>query len=148
MRESDKIVEVEKKRLQEAREEAELMERAAAETESDSGEESVWESEWEGFSDNEDKQAKKKRPERKSLSQRNKIKRRKDAQRKAVHEAKMKAKEQQVQEIKRLAKSVEEKEKARAAVKQALEQRNAELADEEDDGEELELRKKQFGKAP
>ena len=40
------------------------------------------------------------------------------------------------------------KEKARAAVKQALEQRNAELADEEDDGEELELRKKQFGKAP
>ncbi|KAI4939757.1 uncharacterized protein J4E92_001043 [Alternaria infectoria] len=148
MRESDKIVEVEKKRLQEAREEAELMERAAAETESDSGEESVWESEWEGFSDNEDKQAKKKRPERKSLSQRNKIKRRKDAQRKAVHDAKMKAKEQQVQEIKRLAKSVEEKEKARAAVKQALEQRNAELADEEDDGEELELRKKQFGKAP
>jgi nucleolar protein 53 len=147
MRESDKAVEAEKKRLQEAREEAELMERAAADTESDSGEESVWESEWEGFSDNEDKEAKKKRPERKSLSQRNKIKRRKEAQRKAVHEAKMKAKEQQVQEIKRLAKSVEEKEKAREAVRQALEQKNAELA-EEDDGEEVELRKKQFGKTP
>jgi len=147
MRESDKAVEAEKKRLQEAREEAELMERAAAETESDSGEESVWESEWEGFSDNENKEAKKKRPERKSLSQRNKIKRRKEAQRKAVHEAKMKAKEQQVQEIKRLAKSVEEKEKAREAVRQALEQKNAELADE-DDGEEVELRKKQFGKTP
>ena len=81
------------------------------------------------------------------MSQRNKIKRRKEAQRKAVHEAKMKAKEQQVQEIKRLAKSVEEKEKAREAVRQALEKKNAELA-EEDDGEEVELRKKQFGKTP
>jgi nucleolar protein 53 len=59
----------------------------------------------------------------------------------------MKAKEQQVQEIKRLAKSVEEKEKAREAVRQALEKKNAELA-EEDDGEEVELRKKQFGKTP
>lgn len=146
MRESDKIVEEEKKRLQEAREEAELMERAAAETESDSGEESVWESEWEGFSDSENKETKKKRPERKSLSQRNKIKKRKEAERKAKHDAKMKAKEQQVQEIKRLAKSVEEKEKARAAVRKALEEKNAELV--EDDGGEIELRKKQFGKAP
>lgn len=146
MRESDKIVEAEKKRLQEAREEAERMERAAAETDSDSGEESVWESEWEGFSDNENKEVKKKRPERKTISQRNKIKKRKEAERKAKHEAKIKAKEQQLQEIKRLAKSVEEKEKARAAVRQALEQQNAEAT--EDDGEEIELRKRQFGKAP
>ncbi|KAF1838099.1 P60-like protein [Decorospora gaudefroyi] len=148
MRESDKVVEAEKKRLQEAREEAERMERAAAEPESDSGEESVWESEWEGFSDNEDKEMKKKRPERKTLSQRNKIKRRKEAERKATHETKMKAKEQQVQEIKRLAKSVEEKEKARAAVQQALLDKNAELASEDEAGNEVELRKKQFGKAP
>lgn len=146
MRESDKVVEAEKKRLEEAREEAERMERAAAETESDSGEESVWESEWEGFSDNENKEVKKKRPERKTISQRNKIKKRKEAERKAKHEAKMKAKEQQLQEVKRLAKSVEEKEKARAAVLQALEKQNAEVV--EDDGEEIELRKKQFGKAP
>lgn len=146
MRESDKVVEAEKKRLEEAREEAERMERAAAETESDSGEESVWESEWEGFSDNENKEVKKKRPERKTISQRNKIKKRKEAERKAKHEAKMKAKEQQLQEVKRLAKSVEEKEKARAAVRQALEKQNAEAV--EDDGEEIELRKKQFGKAP
>ncbi|EOA86900.1 hypothetical protein ACJQWK_08958 [Exserohilum turcicum] len=146
MRESDKIVEAEKKRLEEAREEAERMERAAAEIESDSGEESVWESEWEGFSDSENKEAKKKRPERKTPSQRNKIKKRKEGERKAKHEAKMKAKEQQLQEIKRLAKSVEEKERARATVRQALEQKNAE--EFEDDGEEVELRKKQFGKAP
>ncbi|EFQ86894.1 hypothetical protein CFE70_008169 [Pyrenophora teres f. teres 0-1] len=147
LRQGAKELEAEKKRLQEAREEAERMERAAAETESDSGEESVWESEWEGFSDSENKEIKKKRPERKSLSQRNKIKRRKEAQRKATHEAKMKAKEQQLQEVKRLTKSVEEKEKARAEKIKALEQLNAEL-DSEDDGEEIELRKKQFGKAP
>ncbi|OAL04171.1 P60-like protein [Phaeosphaeriaceae sp. SRC1lsM3a] len=147
MRESDKAVEAEKLRLQEAREEAERMERAAAETESDSGEESVWESEWEGFSENEDDKLKKKRPERKSLSQRNKIKRRKEAERKAKHEAKMKAKEQQVQEIKKLAKSVEEKEKARAAVREALENKTLDIMSD-DDGEEEELKKRQFRKHP
>ncbi|KAH7398458.1 ribosome biogenesis protein Nop53/GLTSCR2 [Pyrenochaeta sp. MPI-SDFR-AT-0127] len=147
MRESDKAVEAEKKRLQEAREEAERMERAAAESESDSGEESVWESEWEGFSENEDGGLKLKRPERKSLSQRNKIKRRKEAERKAKHDAKVKAKEQQVLEIKRLAKSVEAKEKARATIQDALVKKNAELLSD-DEGEEVELRKKQFGKAP
>jgi nucleolar protein 53 len=143
MRESDKAVEAEKKRLQEAQEEAELMERAAAETESDSGEESVWESEWEGFSENEDKKIKAKRPERKSLSQRNKIKRRKEAERLARHEAKMKKKEQQVQEIKKLAKSVEAKEKARAAVREALENKTLELVSDDEGGDE-ELKKKQF----
>lgn len=146
MRESDKAVDAEKKRLQEAREEAEIMERAAAETESDSGEESVWESEWEGFSENEDK-VKAKRPERKTPSQRNKIKRRKEAERLARHEAKMKAKEQQVQEIKKLAKSVEAKEKARAAVKEALENKSLELVSEDEDNEE-ELKKRQFRKHP
>lgn len=147
MRESDKAVDTEKKRLQEAKEEAERMERAAVESESDSGEESVWESEWEGFSGDEENKLKTKRPERKSLSQRNKIKRRKEAVRKATHEAKMKAKEQQVQEIKKLAKSVEAKEKARDAVRQALEDKVNEITSE-DEGEEIELRKKQFGKAP
>jgi nucleolar protein 53 len=147
MRESDKAVEAEKQRLQEAREEAELMERAAAETESDSGEESVWESEWEGFSGDEENKLKKKRPERKTLTQRNKIKRRKDAERTAKHEAKMKAKEQQVQEIKKLAKSVEAKEKARAAVREALENKTLELVSDDEGGEE-ELKKKQFRKHP
>jgi nucleolar protein 53 len=146
MRESDKAVEAEKRRLQEAREEAERMERAAAETESDSGEESVWESEWEGFSENEDDKLKKKRPERKSLSQRNKIKRRKEAERLARHEGKMKAKEQQVQEIKKLAKSVEAKEKARAAVREALENKTLDVVSD-DDGDE-ELKRRQFRKHP
>jgi len=142
MRESDKAVDAEKQRLEDARKEAEIMERATAETESDSGEESVWESEWEGFSENESKVTAK-RPERKTPSQRNKIKRRKEAERKARHDAKMKAKEQQVQEIKKLAKSVEAKEKARAAVREALENKTLELVSDDEGGEE-ELKKKQF----
>ena len=50
-------------------------------------------------------------------------------------------------QIKKLAKSVEAKEKARDAVRQALENNVNELSSE-DEGEEIELRKKQFGKAP
>ncbi|KZM25881.1 uncharacterized protein EKO05_0009156 [Ascochyta rabiei] len=149
IKESEKAVADEKKRLQEAQEEAERMERAAAESESDSGEESVWESEWEGFSEEEGK-TKAKRPERKSATQRNKIKRRKDAERQAKHDAKMKAKDQQVQMIKALAKSVEEKERSRdAARSMALAiQAEAEGTLDVQDGEELELRKKQFGRIP
>lgn len=149
IKESEKAVADEKKRLQEAQEEAERMERAAADTESDSGEESVWESEWEGFSEDEGK-TKAKRPERKSATQRNKIKRRKEAERAAKHEAKMKAKEQQVQMIKALAKSVEEKERSRDAAKAMALAIQAEAIGTLDiqDGEDLELRKKQFGKIP
>lgn len=149
IKESEKAVADEKKRLQEAQEEAERMERAAADTESDSGEESVWESEWEGFSEDEGK-TKAKRPERKSATQRNKIKRRKEAERTAKHESKMKAKEQQVQMIKALAKSVEEKERSRDAAKAMALAIQAEANGTLDiqDGEDLELRKKQFGKIP
>lgn len=147
MRESDKAVDAEKKRLEEARAEAENLERAAAETESDSGEESVWESEWEGFSENEAAKTKVKRPERKSHAERNKLKRRKEAERLAKHEAKMKAKEQQVLQIKKLAKSVEAKERARAAVKEALENNAIEIVSDDEGGDE-ELRKRQLRKHP
>jgi len=140
MRESDKAVEAEKKRLQEAREEAATLERAAVESESDSGEESVWESEWEGFSENEDASLRKKRPERKTQAQRNKIKKRKDAEKAAKHDAKMKAKEQQVLKIKELAKSVEAKEKARATVREALETN----VESDDEGGDEELTKRQI----
>lgn len=144
-REGDKAIEAEKKRLQEAREEAERLERAmdVSESESDKNE-SAWESEWEGFSEEEENSLKQKRPERKTPAQRNKINRRKAAEGQAKHEARMKAKERQAQRIKELAKSVEEKEKARDAL------RNTSLITKEDsssenDGEEV-LRKKRFGK--
>jgi nucleolar protein 53 len=146
-REGEKEVEAEKKRLQEAREEAERMERAIAaaqesEAESDKNE-SAWESEWEGFSDAEEGGLKQKRPERKTPAQRNKINRRKEAERKAKHEAKMKAKEKQVQRIKELAKSVAEKEKAREAARQVALITKDDISS--DEVEEV-LRKKRFGK--
>ena len=144
-REGDKAVEAEKERLREAQEEAERMERAMAVSDSeDDANESAWESEWEGFSGDEDKAAKQKRPERKTPAQRNKFKRRKEAEGKAKHDARMKAKEQQLQRIKELQKSVEEKEKAREALKSmTLVETND--APSEDEGEEV-LRKKRFGK--
>ncbi|CAI6276117.1 unnamed protein product [Periconia digitata] len=151
-RESDKAVEAEKKRLQEAQEEAERMERALVESDSDSdANESAWESEWEGFSDGEDAESKKlktKRPERKTPAQRNKIKRRKEAEGLAKHNAQMKAKEQQLQRIKELAKSVEEKEEARADIKRqlALLPNDPTTADDDDDAGDEELRKRRLGK--
>ena len=147
-REGDKEVEAEKKRLKEAEEEAARMDRAIKAAEEmekeEDGNESAWESEWEGFSDEEGK-LKIKRPERKTPAQRNKIKRRKDAERKAVHDAKVKAKEQQLQEVKRLAKSIKEKEEKKAAALAAVKETSGNSSDEE---EEEELRRKRFGRHP
>ncbi|KAJ4352437.1 uncharacterized protein N0V89_007785 [Didymosphaeria variabile] len=141
-REGDKAVEAEKQRLQEAQEEAERMERAMVESDSESdGNESAWESEWEGFSDEEN--TKQKRPERKTPAQRNKFKRKKAAEGQVKHEARMKAKEQQLRRIKELQKSVEEKEKAREALRNMTLVETKEESD--DEGEEV-LRKKRFGK--
>jgi nucleolar protein 53 len=144
-REGDKAVEAEKRRLQEAKEEAERLERilAAADSETD-GNESTWESEWEGFSENEEEEVKNKRPERKTTAQRNRIKRRKAVEGQAKHEKRMKAKEQQLQRIKELTKSVAEKEKARAELREMVPVPQDDTSSE-DDGNEV-LRKKRFGK--
>lgn len=146
-REGAKEVEAEKKRLREAEEEAARIERilaAQAEPEPESdGNESTWESEWEGFSDEENK-GKKKRPERKTPAQRNRIKRRKEEERREKHEAKMKEKLRQAERIKEIAKAVEEKEKARQEAALVAKIVNADETDEE--AEEV-LRKKRFGKA-
>lgn len=147
-REGEKAIEAEKKRLQEAREEAERLERIMAASESDSdGNESAWESEWEGFSDNEKPAAKSKRPERKTPAQRNKFKRRKAAEGQAKHEARMKAKEQQLQRIKELVKSVAEKEKAQAELQAMNPAPQDELSESEEEGAEV-LRKRSLGKHP
>ncbi|EON60996.1 hypothetical protein W97_00206 [Coniosporium apollinis CBS 100218] len=146
-REGEKEVEAEKKRLAEAREEAERLERAVAaeEREHESAWESEWESEWEGFQSEaeEAEKLKMKRPERKTQAERNKIKRRKEAERLAVHEAGMKAKEQQQRRIRELAKEVEAKERARKQT-QAL----VVAGDEVSSDEEEVLRRRQFGKVP
>ena len=147
-REGKKEVEAELKRRKEAQEDAERQVRivaAAAEAEAeDDNAESAWESEWEGIeSEVEGGALNKKRPERKTPSQRNKINRRKEAERKAKHDAKLKARDQQLQQIKKLRKEVEAKEKAEAAA-QALAVVNDDTSS--DEGEEV-LRKKRFGKA-
>ncbi|KAF2143823.1 uncharacterized protein K452DRAFT_268244 [Aplosporella prunicola CBS 121167] len=147
-REGQKEIEAEKKRLQEAREDQERLERAMAaaqesEHESD-GNESAWDSEWEGIqSEAEESHLKQKRPERKTPTQRNKIKRRKEAERQAKWEAQMKKREQQAMQIKELAKQIEEKEKAK---KEQMALAKAEESSSEE--EEEVLRKRKFGKAP
>ncbi|KAJ9627808.1 hypothetical protein H2203_003026 [Taxawa tesnikishii (nom. ined.)] len=100
-REGEKEVEAERKRLKEAQEEAERLEKALAEAAkpdpvSDEEYESAWESEWEGIqSESEESHLNKKRPERKTQAERNKIKRRKEAERQAKWEQQMKKREEQ-----------------------------------------------------
>ncbi len=148
-REGDKAVEAERKRLRDAREEAERLERAMAASESnDEAHESAWESEWEGFSEDDDSNLKTKRPERKTPAQRNRIKRRKAAASLAKHEARTKAKDRQALRIKELIESVAEKEKAQAALLAIeLPAPQADNVSDDDDGDEI-LRKKPFGKHP
>ena len=146
--EGAKAVEAERKRLAALEAEAEKLEaarRSAAEAEAAEAkaELSEWDedSAWEGFeSGAEDVNIKAKRPERKTQAQRNKIKRRKEEERKKKHEAAMKRKEQQAAEIKKIAKAVEERERALALAK-------VELSDgESDGGDDVELRRRQLGK--
>lgn len=146
-RAGEKEVVAEKKRLQEAEEERLRQERAAAaaaesDPESDDGNESAWESEWEGIqSEAEDSYLKQKRPERKTTQQRSKANKRKEVERQAKWDAQMKKKHHQAEQIKQLAKEIEEKEKLKA--EQAL------IKNDESSGDEEEvIRKKKFGKAP
>jgi nucleolar protein 53 len=104
---------------------------------------SEWEedSAWEGFeSGNEDVRLNAKRPERKTQVQRNKIKRRKEAERQAKMAADIKKKNEQTAQLKKIKKALDEKDLARA---EALI-----VADDSDlsDGDDLELRRRKLGK--
>ncbi|KAI9724058.1 MAG: hypothetical protein M1812_000776 [Candelaria pacifica] len=110
-----KEVNAERKRLQAAEAESDKLERAAAsareqENEVDSGDESAWdglESEMEA-----DESLMRKRPERKTPAQKNKIKRRKELEREALWGAQMKKRARQAEKIRSIAKAVEAKERA------------------------------------
>ncbi|GAB1195240.1 hypothetical protein APSETT444_004495 [Aspergillus pseudonomiae] len=131
-----KEVEAEKKRLEEERKEEERQ-RLIAEAKNDDGEvKSDDESAWEGFESEYETPdwLKKKRPERKTKAQRNKINRRKEAERQAKWEAQMKKKEDQVELAKSLAEKLEQ---------QALER--AESSDSEGEGDDTVLRRKPLG---
>lgn len=96
------------------------------------------ESAWEGFeSEYEGSEwLHKKRPERKTQAQRNKIKRRKEAERKAKWEEQMKKRDAQAAEVQAIAESFQEKE----ANKNQLEKQE----DNSEEGDDEILRKKQF----
>ncbi|KAM7214321.1 Ribosome biogenesis protein Nop53/GLTSCR2 [Rhypophila decipiens] len=146
---SNQVVEGEKKRLAEL--EAERLRqiaaaKSAAEAEAAEARKdlSEWEEEsaWEGIeSGGEELVAgaiSKKKKERKTQAQRNKIKRRKEAERLAKHEAAMKKKRQQLEKISELAEEVYQKEKAMEVAK-------IEMSDDSEGDDEV-LRRRQLGK--
>ncbi|EAQ87163.1 hypothetical protein CHGG_03782 [Chaetomium globosum CBS 148.51] len=146
--ESEKAVEAERKRLEAVEAERIKMEaaaRSAAEAEAAEARAdlSEWEddSAWEGFeSAGEEMSVKTKRPRRKTQAERNKIKRRKEEERKAKHEAAMKRRRAQEERIKQIALEVAEKERQ-------MELEKVEMSDgSDDDGNEIELRRRQLGK--
>lgn len=145
--EGEKELAAEQKRLAATEEERAKLEAAArsaaeaAEAEA-RAELSEWEedSAWEGFeSGTEDVRLNAKRPERKTPAQRNRIKRRKEDERKAKMAGNIKKKNEQAAQIKKIAKAVAEKEKARALARVQTE-------DSSSDGDDLELRRRKLGK--
>jgi nucleolar protein 53 len=145
--ESDKAIDAEQKRL--AAQEAERIRMEAASrsaAEADAAEAraelSEWDedSEWEGFqSGGEELSVSVKRPERKTPAQRNKIKRRKEEERRLKHEVKTQLKKEQAERIKQIAQEVALREQALAVI-------HAEEDDGDVEGNEEVLRRKQLGK--
>lgn len=134
-----KEVEAEKKRLEEARKEQERLEMIEAGKDDDGETKSDDESAWEGF-ESEYEQPEwlsKKRPERKSKTQRNKVIRRKEAERKVKWEARMKQKEEQAAQAKSIAAQVKDSEQGQGSD-----------ADSDGEGDETVLRRKPLGRAP
>lgn len=140
--EGQREVEAEKKRSREAELEQERLDRiAAAEgTERDADVQTEDESAWEGFeSDYEGAEwLKKRRPERKTPAERNKVKRRKEAERREKWEKKMKEREKQQRQIGEIAKQMKIEAKASAMVK-------AEPEKPEEVNDRV-LRRRKFGK--
>ena len=148
-REGEKEVEAEEKRLKDEADEAARMEKALSEAAkpdpvSDEEYESAWESEWEGIQSEGEKQAwlNKKRPERKTPAERNKVNRRKEAERQAKWDAAMKKRDEQQRRIKEIAKEMQKREQSRQ------QQIAVEHQDSSEESEDEVLRRRRFGKNP
>ncbi|KAF2103554.1 P60-like protein [Rhizodiscina lignyota] len=144
----------ERQRLESARAETELADRVAKSAEearlADEEDQSEWESEWEGFvSEREEAEEEnaawlnKKRPERKTQAERNKIQRRKEEERRKKAEEKLKERERQLQRIKALAQEAEAKKKSMAS---SLVAHTEGSSEDEIDGQTQVLRRKRLGK--
>jgi nucleolar protein 53 len=146
--EGERELQAEKKRQDEAeaeriKQEASAKSAAEAEAAEAKADLSEWEedSAWEGFeSGTEDVKLSAKRPERKTQVQRNRIKRRKEEERKAKMAADIKKKNVQVTEAKKIAKALSEKAKQK---KLALIENDD---DDSSEGDDLELRRRKLGK--
>ena len=121
--EGAKEVEAEKRRLREAALEQERLDRIVAAQNEREDYQSEDESAWEGFESEFEggEWLKKRRPERKTPAERNKIKRRKEAERQSRRDAQVQARAQQAQKIKNIAASIEAESKARAVTNIACE---------------------------
>ena len=114
--EGEKEVAAERQRIEEAEAEQRRQDRIAiAQAEKDDVQ-TEDESAWEGFESEYDGDdwLGRKRAERKTPAERNKVKRRKEAERQVKHEAQMKKRDQQTLQIKAIAQQVEAKERAKA----------------------------------
>ncbi|KAI2619199.1 P60-like protein [Hypoxylon sp. NC1633] len=147
--ESNKAVEAERNRLdveeaERLKKEAAARSAAEAEAAEARAELSEWDedSEWEGFqSGGEELKVSAKRPERKTQAQRNRIMRRKEEERRMRHDAKTKVRKAQMEEIKRIAQEVAEREHAQNLALAQMEQSES-SADDNDE----ELRRRRLGK--
>ena len=116
--EGNNEVEAERNRIEEAHEEQLKLDRIAA-SENQNGEpQTEEESAWEGLESEYEKPdwLDKRRPQRKTRVERNKVKRRKEVERQHQTEVEMKKRAQQGHKIKEIAREVDREEKARAAV--------------------------------
>ena len=141
--EGQKEVEAEKKRRREADLDQERLNRiAAAEAERDTDLQTEDESAWEGFgSDLEGAEwSKKRRPERKTPAERNRVKRRKEAERREKWEKRLKESEKQQRQIGEIARQMRTEAKARSLVKA-----KAEKPEKSEAGDWV-LRRRRFGK--
>ncbi|KAK2807464.1 hypothetical protein FQN51_003291 [Onygenales sp. PD_10] len=146
--EGQKEVEAEKKRLEEEKAEQERLARIEAARGDDGEAKSDDESAWEGFESEYEtpEWLKKKRPERKTKAQRNKIKRRKEAERQAKWEAQMKKRQALVAPR---SKSEEEEDEDEDEDEDGEKQlQKVEDDDSSVDGDDRVLRKRPFGKYP
>ena len=126
-------------RVEKAREDAEAYEKLV-----EAGEDSVWEgfeSEWENEST---PVAAQKRPERKTRAQRNKIIRRKEAEKKTMAEARLKDRNRQAGRIKEIVRSLDTPDRPSPIVLPT----STNADEQESSEEEVLLRKRRFGKAP
>ena len=131
------VIEAERVKLEAAAKSAAEAEEAEARAELSEWEE---DSAWEGFeSGTEDARLNAKRPERKTPVQRNRIKRRKEDERKAKMAADIKKKNEQAAQIKKIAKALTEKELTRAVARMQTE-------DSSSEGDDMELRRRKLGK--